>query len=528
MNQNLLKKLAVGLLILLPVQTYAECDHSILRNIAVPVDTTINCGTLSGVVTCESPKTSVLENLTIVDNTEIVNCKIGKNVVFGKDIVFSDTQDLQAQTCRVQQIEIKTIPDTIFSAKVKGEVLTLVTTGGTSGNPINVTVTTPKICSLQGNKIRLLKEGDCRLTATQAGNAQYSTANPFSYTIHVQSKQPTFNFSQETDSSFKLEMTVAAEDVGKPAIVHIWSDRLVSMGPNSVYKNGKFYYPQSVSTLNANDQWESWSSDPQYLAPTDFIPLLPTGVINFSIPATINYLAGKTSLNNLHATYHLIEDERITIPNESEITPEQVKTLHCLSQPTGVLSQGRCFQAKESLGDGFYGGLYLVKSDYEYEYGGIVHYGREELDLPSALSLKCSTTSKIAMLIRLEAMESDIGQPFEIAGRAEKLGNSSSGHSRYYEFWGGNFSSSNSHVDETEPAKGFTALLGGIDDWNNFNTQKFSQLPAIFMSNAFLGNIESGSWLVYFGYRTVDEKNNFGEWRFSTKPLRIDVGERCY
>lgn len=525
MNPNLLKQSAVtiGLLVLLPVQLYAECDNSILRNITVPVDTTINCSTLSGVITCESPKTSVLENLTIADNTEIVNCKIGKNVVFGKDIVFSDTQDLQAQTCRVQQIDIKTIPDTTFSAKVKGEVLTLVTTGGTSGNPINVTVTTPKICRLQGDKIRLLKEGDCRLTATQAGDAQYGAANPFSYTIHVQSKQPTFNFSQETDSSFKLEMTVAAEDVGKPAIVHIWSDRLVSMGPNAVFKDGRYYRPMSVSTLNANDQWVSWSGDPQYLAPTDFIPLLPTGAINFSsIPATINYLVGETSLNNLHATYRLIEDERITIPNESEITPEQVKTLHCLSQPTGVLSQGRCFQAKESLGDGFYGGLYLVKSDHEYEYGGIVHHGPEELDLPLALSLECSSTGQIAMLIRLEAAESDIGQPFEIAGRAQKVGFG------YYEFWGGSFGSrlyGDLSEDETEPAKGF--ILGVYD-----NAQKFSRLPPIFMSNAFLGKVESGSWLVYFGYRTVVKKDSYGEqfseWRFSTKPLAISVGERCY
>lgn len=529
MNANFLKKtlvtIALPTFLLLSVQLYADCSETTLRNIVVPLDTTINCGILTGTITCQSPETSVLENLTIADNAEVINCKMGKNVVLGKDVVFSDTQDLQAQTCRAQQIDIKTIPDTTFSAKVKGEALTLVTTGGTSGNPIHVTVTTPKICSLQGDQIKLLKEGRCQLLAEQAGNAQYTAAPPTSYIIHVQSKKPSFTFTEDSDSTLKLVMTAAAEDVGKPAIIYVWSNY------SSFFKDNNSRH-FDLSTLTAYNQWIPWSGHLNYLAPSYLVSSLPKGDITFSMPNTISLVDDSSNqilhtdgitTDSVQATYQLL-DESINIP--SEITPKQTNFTHCLYQLDGVLYQDQCFRHSESLGGGFYGGIYLF--EYDQWVKSYTPYSPEALNLKPTLNLKCSSIGKVAIPIRLETLKNDdIGQAFEITVRAERDYQYNRFSGIYYPM----FHKDKDFIHEMDEEIAANMFVQSVISWYNDLdkfTQSFKQLPPVFMKNLFFGELPAGTWKFYFGYRTVGKKGVFGEWQSSTKPLIISVGERCY
>jgi hypothetical protein len=52
-----------------------------------------------------------------------------------------------------------------------GNSLTLTATGDTSANPVTFTSTTPTVCTVSGNTVRLDAVGTCTVTANQAGNS---------------------------------------------------------------------------------------------------------------------------------------------------------------------------------------------------------------------------------------------------------------------------------------------------------------------------------------------------------------------
>lgn len=59
---------------------------------------------------------------------------------------------------------------------VAGTVITLSASGGASGNPVVFASTTPSICTVGGNSVTMLSAGTCKLSANQAGNANYQAA----------------------------------------------------------------------------------------------------------------------------------------------------------------------------------------------------------------------------------------------------------------------------------------------------------------------------------------------------------------
>ena len=66
-----------------------------------------------------------------------------------------------------------------------GSQVTVVPTGGGSGNPVTISVQTPATCTLSAGKLSLTSVGDCMLAADQAGNATYDAAPQKTVTIGV-------------------------------------------------------------------------------------------------------------------------------------------------------------------------------------------------------------------------------------------------------------------------------------------------------------------------------------------------------
>ena len=70
---------------------------------------------------------------------------------------------------------------------------TLTATGGGSGNPVNLTSSTPSVCSVSGNTVTGIATGTCTITATQAGNTNYSAAQASQNLVIAASGQTTGN-----------------------------------------------------------------------------------------------------------------------------------------------------------------------------------------------------------------------------------------------------------------------------------------------------------------------------------------------
>jgi glycerophosphoryl diester phosphodiesterase len=65
------------------------------------------------------------------------------------------------------------------------EPFTVTATGGASGNPVVLSAVSDGVCAMSGGTVYLLAPGQCTVTATQAGNAEYAAANPVSRTFTV-------------------------------------------------------------------------------------------------------------------------------------------------------------------------------------------------------------------------------------------------------------------------------------------------------------------------------------------------------
>jgi len=107
---------------------------------------------------------------------------------------------------------------TITFPAIGGEpyALTSITLPATasSGLPLNITSTTPAVCTVAGGTVSLLVYGDCTIVVAQAGNANYDAAPTVSQTFLVHHAPQTISFatipSQELNTALTLSATASS------------------------------------------------------------------------------------------------------------------------------------------------------------------------------------------------------------------------------------------------------------------------------------------------------------------------------
>ncbi|MGB0102156.1 MAG: lamin tail domain-containing protein, partial [Nocardioides sp.] len=98
-----------------------------------------------------------------------------------KEVLWSDDGDTDGHSLRrgtidctplplAQQVEFTSDPP---EAPVVGQTWTVTTSGGGSGNPVELSVTSPSICTLQGAVVRFEHVGTCEVRADQAGDPSH-------------------------------------------------------------------------------------------------------------------------------------------------------------------------------------------------------------------------------------------------------------------------------------------------------------------------------------------------------------------
>jgi RNA polymerase sigma factor (sigma-70 family) len=78
---------------------------------------------------------------------------------------------------------ITLVPTTPTIATV-GDTYTFAATGGSSGNAVAVTTTTPEVCAVTNTSVTFLNPGSCNVSAAQDGSADYDPAS-FATSVHV-------------------------------------------------------------------------------------------------------------------------------------------------------------------------------------------------------------------------------------------------------------------------------------------------------------------------------------------------------
>jgi len=74
------------------------------------------------------------------------------------------------------------------SLTIGASPLTLIASGGGSGNKITFENQTPTICSLQGSMLTPLNAGECVIVANQEGNQDFAAASPVKQSLLIKSK----------------------------------------------------------------------------------------------------------------------------------------------------------------------------------------------------------------------------------------------------------------------------------------------------------------------------------------------------
>lgn len=137
--------------------------------------------------TARDPLAAVLLNNQIATpgSTIAVNLNTGANLL----PVTVIAQDGSQQTYQlvVNRRFAQSIQLTLPATAVLGDApLTLLATGGASGQPVQISSQTPAVCSLNGSELQLLSAGRCELRANQAGDANHDPAPELLRTLDVQ------------------------------------------------------------------------------------------------------------------------------------------------------------------------------------------------------------------------------------------------------------------------------------------------------------------------------------------------------
>ncbi len=110
------------------------------------------------------------------------------------------------------------------TSAVVGDQVTLTATGGASNNPVTFASTTPEVCTVSGNTLKVTKAGTCTVTADQVENDQYNPADQVTANITVNNPakldQTITKFSPATSAEVKSQVTLTATGgaSGKPVI----------------------------------------------------------------------------------------------------------------------------------------------------------------------------------------------------------------------------------------------------------------------------------------------------------------------
>jgi hypothetical protein len=275
-----------------------------------------------------------------------------------------------------------------------GEVATVTVSPGESGNTVDLQVSTPEICSLQGTGVTLLKEGICTVTGTQKGNAQYLEASASS-SVTVKTDKATFGLkvlsnkdnsgqltqvSQADTVNIELQVTAAVKDVGKTAELFL----TMKLGNDLYILSDKGWQPRDGATWIPVTQQELTAEAITVPAFTGEFPI--SGVLEFSAAYR---LAGSSVLSQgPQPVGNLIVIAFNPV--------EQAKT-DCLGKG-GIYYAQQCFTDVKDLGNGFAGGIYV----------------EGQSSLQTNANLACRLGKKVAVLGRFNVSDDDVGQSAEV------------------------------------------------------------------------------------------------------------------
>lgn len=202
-------------------------------------------------------------------------------------------------------ITIGLIPQTItFGAQTSPQpfsaggsfMIAPLATGGTSGNPVTYTPTTPSVCSILGTTVSMLNAGTCTIAANQAGSATHSAAAQVTQNVIINAtvpNAPVIGLATPGDGQATIAFTASTLNGGAA----ITSYTLRCVGPNTVsisgggppltvtgMTNGSSYACNVFATNSAGNSADSGTVN---VTPSALPPLALTGAVSRKTHAAI-------------------------------------------------------------------------------------------------------------------------------------------------------------------------------------------------------------------------------------------------
>ncbi len=362
-------------------------------------------------------------------------------------IEIKDAQPIEPQE---QNLSVSLVAD----HNLVGEVATVKVSPGESENPVDLQVSTPEICSLQGTSVTLLKEGTCTVTATQAGNTHYLEASASS-SVTVKIDKATFGLkvlsnkdssgqltqvSQADTVNIEFQVTAAVKDVGKTA---------------ELFLTAKLGDKQYILTDKGWQPWDgvTWTPVTQQTL-TDEAITIPAFSGQFPASGTFEFTAAYRLTGGSAISQGPQAVGNLTVTAFNSV--EQAKT-DCLGK-SGIYYAQQCFTDVKDLGNGFAGGIYV----------------EGQPSLQTNADLACRLGKKVAVLGRFNVSDEDVGQSAEV-------------------------------------------VFAFQDNLDNATGQTIGALPKIYSAALFEGELPTtGTLPVSFGYRLLNSEGNKGVLKSAT------------
>ncbi len=254
-------------------------------------------GSLSPLFCSVAPGTAIVTMLSVGQCTLTANQAGNANYFpaqpVSKIVVISNTVTPQAIT----GFTSTTIPAGSTFAFVANATLTLIATGGASGNPIVYASNSPAVCTVAGATVTMLTPGTCNLTANQAGNASFAAATQALAAFDTGIVQTITGFSPATpiafvaNGTFTLSATGGAS--GSPVVFGSLSPNFCTVTPGTAIVT---MLAAGTCTLTAN-QAAGNGFFPANQVPASVIlsaALTPQAITNFNPATPITFAANST------------------------------------------------------------------------------------------------------------------------------------------------------------------------------------------------------------------------------------------